>query len=906
MSDFRHLLLRFRALFRKAKVEEELDLEIRHHIELETEENIRKGMDPVEARRKAMMDFGAVEFHKERAREARGIRPLEIAAAELRYALRRLGRAPVFTGVSVLTLGLGIGATTAIFTLLDRVVLDPLPYPEAERLVRLKSPVPALGPAAEWESSSAQYFYYNRDATAFEGVAAYSRRAANVMVPSGPRRAHMAVVSEGALPLLGARPALGRLLDAEDDRPGAPPVAVLSHAFWTQEYGRDPDVLGRLLSLNGEPYEVVGVVDGGIELPHEPGMPSGMDTDIWVPMRLDPSGPFYNSHITPMIGRLAVGSALEGAQAEMDRLVQQLPELYPSAYSRGFIDNGGFHTRLYSLKDYIIGDLGQRLWILMGAVGLVLLIACANVVNLFLVRMEGRRRELAIRAALGAGRRAIIRPVLTESLLLAVAGGILAVPVSLYAVRVMMSMAPATLPALADIRLDGAVLIFAFGLSLVVSLALTGLSAARHRQDLAASNLAEGGTRSTAGRERQRIRAALVVSQVSLALVLIVGAGLLVESFRGLLRIDPGIDPEGALAMEIFLPGAPYDDTGPMWGFYSQVLDRVRAIPGVTEAGMSDVLPFQGGFGCTVQAFEDQEVYAHLEEAELTTCAGQEPTTPGYFEAMGIPVLQGRTFTAADNDQPERGVVVVSRAFAQQFWPGEDPIGKGVAPSGRQEGPFYRVVGVVGDVYSSSLEEDPAVAIYYPIVRIPESAGWWPNYMNLVVKTGLSDPLSVYPAIRQAVRDVDPSIPVANPLEVRNLLAESMSRVTFTLVLLGVAAGIALVLAAIGLFGVVSYLVARRRNEIGLRIALGAQSLQVEGMVVVGSLKLVVVGLGLGLAIAYGVSRVLGSLLFGVEPTDPAAYLAAGVLVTSVALLASWIPARRAAGVDPLDALRAE
>jgi predicted permease len=358
--------------------------------------------------------------------------------------------------------------------------------------------------------------------------------------------------------------------------------------------------------------------------------------------------------------------------------------------------------------------------------------------------------------------------------------------------------------------------------------------------------------------------------------------------------------------MEIFLPGAPYDDTGPMWGFYSQVLDRVRAIPGVTEAGMSDVLPFQGGFGCTVQAFEDQEVYAHLEEAELTTCAGQEPTTPGYFEAMGIPVLQGRTFTAADNDQPERGVVVVSRAFAQQFWPGEDPIGKGVAPSGRQEGPFYRVVGVVGDVYSSSLEEDPAVAIYYPIVRIPESAGWWPNYMNLVVTTGLSDPLSVYPAIRQAVRDVDPSIPVANPLEVRNLLAESMSRVTFTLVLLGVAAGIALVLAAIGLFGVVSYLVARRRNEIGLRIALGAQSLQVEGMVVVGSLKLVAVGLGLGLAIAYGVSRVLGSLLFGVEPTEPVAYLAAGALVASVALLASWIPARRAAGVDPLDALRAE
>jgi predicted permease len=390
-----------------------------------------------------------------------------------------------------------------------------------------------------------------------------------------------------------------------------------------------------------------------------------------------------------------------------------------------------------------------------------------------------------------------------------------------------------------------------------------------------------------------------------LALTLTVGAGLLVESIRRLQAVDSGFEPEGVLAAELFLTPGRYQSDGEMWGAYRAILEAVRALPGLTAAGMSQALPLSGGFGCWVQGFEDREVYTRLESGGLTTCAGLEPTSPGYFEAMGIPLLAGRTFEAADNDDPSRGVVVVSRAFADRFWPDEDPLGKGVAP-GRAEAPFYRVVGVVGDVKGSTLDGDDAVAIYYPMVLIPGSGGPRPSQTTLVVRTGVADPGSMLPSLQAAINQVDPTLPLVNARAMSAVVRESMGRLAFTTLLLQVAALCALLLAAVGLYGVVSVLVARRRRELGMRLALGAQPGQLERMVVRSSLVLGVAGVVAGVALALGLTRVMQGMLYGVSPTHPVTFAGGASLLLIVTLLASWIPARRAARVDPVEALRAE
>lgn len=432
------------------------------------------------------------------------------------------------------------------------------------------------------------------------------------------------------------------------------------------------------------------------------------------------------------------------------------------------------------------------------------------------------------------------------------------------------------------------------------------LPVARAGRPLNPVELSEGGRGSTAGRERQRVRSGLVVAQVALALMLIVGAALLTESFRRLRAVDLGIEPAGVLTAQLNLPFQRYNDIPAMWRFYAAALKRVRAVPGVLAAGLTGDLPLSGGFGCTVQGFEDAAVRQRVNESGGTFCAGQEPTSPGYFEAMGIPVLRGRGLTPEDLDFPERGAVVVSRAFADRFWPGEDPIGKGVGPNGLTNQQFYRVVGVVGDVYAGSPAGERALAIYYPVVRIPGAAGWWPNPMTLVVKTALADPTSVLPAIRRAIEDVDPAIPLAGVELMETLVARSTAQLSFTMTLIALAAASALLLAAVGLYGVVSYAVTRRTGEIGVRMALGAEPVQVARLVVGGAVRLAALGAGIGIPAALGLTRVLRGLLFGVEPTHPMAYSAAALLLGAMAGVAAYLPARRAARVDPVDALRYE
>jgi len=827
---------------------------------------------------------------------------------DLRYAFRALRRAPVFATAAVLTIALGIGSSTAIYAALERVVLDPLPYPDSGRLVRLRSDVPGVGPDTEWDVSAGAWFYFGRQAQAIETMGAYRRFGATVVGPDGPKRVRAAQVTAGTLRMLGARAVVGRTIGETDDDPGTPLVAMLSYGYWQREFGGDTTVIGTAIRPDEQTFEVIGVLAPSFELPPTAGVPSAEErTDIWLPLRLNPAGPFYNAHTQfRTIARLRAGSTVEAAQRELDRLTARLPEVLPTVYPPEFMERYGFATHVYPLKAYVVGGVAKSLWILFGAVGLVLLIAYANVANLFLVRAEGRRQEIDVRTALGAGFGAVARHFLAEGIVLAVAGGLLGLVLAYWGTDWLGALAPDGIPRLDGVRPDGSVIAFAAGLAAVVAVVLSIVPALRARRAIRAGVLSDGGRRTTVGRERKRTRSGLVIAQVALALVLIVGAGLLVESLIGLRGVDPGIRPDGVVTAQVYLPYTRYDSIPKMWRFYEAMLDRVRAVPGVAVAGLSQDLPLAGGFGCTVQGFEDPEVRRRVAESNGTLCAGQELNSPGYFAAMGIPVLQGRALTRADFDHPERGAVVVSKAFAERFWPNEDPIGKGVGPSGRTNQQFYRVVGMVGDVYGSSLADDPAIAIYYPIQTIPGTYSSWPNPVTLVVRAAGTEPVSLVPAIQRAVWSIDPTIPLADVQEMRSVVDRSLASLSFMMVLLATAAATALLLAAVGLYGVVSYVVTRRTAEIGVRVALGARASHVTRLVVGGSMRLALIGTAVGVITALVASRVLASLLYGVETTEPTVYVLAAVVLGGVAALAAYLPARRATRIDPVEALRHE
>ncbi|HEY8537045.1 MAG TPA: ABC transporter permease [Vicinamibacterales bacterium] len=823
-----------------------------------------------------------------------------------RHATRTLLRNPGFTLVSALTLSIGLAGATAVYAVLERVVLDPLPYPHVDRLVRLRSQVPGLAPDAEWDLSPGQFFFIARESRTLNAIGAWGRMSTTVDTPGGPVRARLVGVTAGTLDVLGATPALGRTILDTDTRPGAPIVAVLSHAFWTRQFGADPRVVGRTLTLFDSPAEIVGVMAPGFELPHEPGATTMLQSDVWVALQWNPNGPFYNNHAFPVVARLKPGTTVDQLQGELEHLTARLPDAMPDVYPASFMREFGFRTTAFPLQAYSVGEIGRNLWLAFAAVGLVLLTACANVANLFLVRLDGRRRELATRAALGAGRRDVMSMVFAETLLVALAAVGPALLLASWGIDLLVSFTPVPIPRLDDVALDASVTGFAFAVAVVSAAGLAVLPALRVSEAGSAALISDGPT-ATAGRERQRVRSVLVVGQVALALTLTLCAALLVETIHRLRAADTGLRPHGVLTLELAVPPDAYPNHERVWNFYRAALERIRALPGVSAAGLATKLPFTGGYGCVVQGFEDASARERIRALNLTHCASQVITSPGYFEALGIPLLQGRTFTEADNDNPATGAVIVSRAFAERFWPGEDPIGRGIGPNGHDQAPFYRVIGVVGDVYAESVSGEKAVAVYYPITRLPEAGGWSPPHLvRLAVRTDLSNPVSLVPAIREAVSDIDASVPIANAETMQAIVDRSMGRVSFVTMLLSIAAAVALFLAAVGLHVVVSYLVTRRTREIGLRIALGAQQRQVEWLVVRRFLGLVAAGLLLGSLLATSVTGVLRHLLFGVDPTDPVVFAAAVAMLGLVASFASWIPARRAARVDPAAALRVE
>lgn len=819
------------------------------------------------------------------------------APRSLRQALRSLARSPLFTVITVLTLSVAIGASSAIFSIVNGVLLRPLPYPESERLVVVGHTAPAAG-FPEVPQANASYVLYRERSATLEELGLYDGGDFGLTGNGEPEKVGGAAVTESLFPVLRVVPALGRNFTAEEILPDAENVAILGHGLWQRRFGGDPGALGRTIEVDGVTRTVVGVMPAGFDLPY------GEDAEIFVPFQIDREKLTTGSYSYTGIGRLKPGVTVEAAFADIDRLAKQLPDVYEGDFlTHEMIDEIGFAALIVPLIDHVSGDASRTLWILLGTVGLVLLVACANVANLFLVRAEGRHKEIAIRSALGAERGVLVRHFLRESTLLGLAGGALGLGLAFGAVRLLLALSPEGIPRLESIRVDGWVLAFTIGISLLAGL-LSGLAPVlRHSRPDIAGALKEGFRGTTLGRARVRGRTALVLAQVALAFVLLVGSGLMAKSFWHLRRVDPGFDPEGVLTMRLALPNAYFGDGETVADFYQRLLDRVASLPGVESAGATTKLPLRSpGANHNGVLIEDRPVdQGRLPHVELSV-----RVTPGYFETMGIRLVEGRTVELADIED-RTGAVVVNQAFAQKYWSGENPIGKRIWPGIVEEMEdedfgWWQIVGVVGDVRSLSLEEETKPIVYYAIIG-PGDDYW--SHMNLVVRTA-STPAAFAPSVRAAVWEVDPRVPITDVETMSRVVADATSRAGFTMLMLVIAAGVALLLGSVGIYGVISYGVTQRRQEIGVRMALGAESQGVAGMVVRQGAVVAAIGLAVGVAAALGVTRVMEALLFEVSPTDPPTFGFVVALLFTVAVVASWVPARRAASVDPAIALRAE
>jgi putative ABC transport system permease protein len=873
-----NLSTRLRALLRKSEMEHELDEELRHHIEQQTEQNIRLGMNPEEARHAARKAFGGVEQAKERSRDARGVRWLEELWQDLRYGARMLMKNPGFTLVAVITIALGIGANTAIFSLVEALLLRPLPYHEPDRLVLLSE---------KGRSGWRNYIPYpnfsdwRERAQSFEGMASIRNQTLNLTGVDNPVSLRGRTVNWNFFHLLGVQPQLGRLFVAEDDRRGAPRTALLSDGLWKAQFGGDPSVIGRSLLLDGEPYEAIGVLPPGFEY--------FQADDVYVPIGLflKPDGLMHRSVSMGLyaLGRLKPGVTLSQANSELAGIAAQLEREYPA-------DNKDKGALAEPLQDVMSEGVRRSLWVLLGAVGFILLIACVNVANLLLARGADRQKEMALRLALGAGRGRIVRQLLSESLLIALLGGAFGSMLGGWMLKGLLALAPGNIPQLDRVSLNMAVLLFTLVVSALTSV-LCGLAPALHaaRTDLHKA-LKEGG-RSTAGAARDLTRKTLLVVEVSLALVLLVGAGLLVRSMTRLLSIDPGFNTENLLTMRFNLRSDAY--TVPRrQALYDESLARLGTLPGVQGAAITRSLPIDGSDWGSYFNVADKTLQADLSNAAMT------PTSANYFEVMGMRLLKGRAFTAADTAEAPR-VAVINETLARRIWPGEDPIGKRLVPgTPTSQNPWCEVVGVVADVKLEGLEHDTPMQVYLPLHQRPRSPTLW-----LVVRT-TGDPMQAVAAVERTIHAVEKDLPVYSIRSMDQLLGSSLATRRLTLVLLAGFAALALLLAAVGIYGVISYSVRQRTHELGIRMALGAQAGDVLRLILMQGLKLALVGVAIGLTAAFSLTRWMKSLLFEVRPTDPMTFAVIALLLIAVALSACWIPARRAAKVDPMVALHCE
>lgn len=813
---------------------------------------------------------------------------------EIRHAARTLRRTPAFSIIALITLALGLGAATAIFTLLDAVVLRPLPYPNAERLVELTSPVPRMKGQTRWGLARHEMFYFLERGRTLENLGVYQMSDVTVLGSgAGDRseRVRWIRTSASLLHVLGFVPARGRLLTSDDNRNAAPSVVLLSHDYWLRRYGGDTSMIGRQLNVEGLPLTVVGILRPGAQLPD-------LKAELWAPAHVD-STTVWNNHTWSAIGRLAAGFTARDAERELAPLTARLPEAFPQVYNPTFVERTGFRTEVVPLRDAVVGELVTRaLWTLFGAVALVLLIAAANVANLFLVRIDARRREVAVRTALGARATHLARHYLTESILLTMTAAAFAVALAAGLLRILIALAPSELPRLSDVHLSATGVVFAFCTALVTGLVFGLLPLLSAPSDLALLRQEARGL--TSSRQRLVVRRALVVSQMALAVILLAAAGLMVQTFRNLRTVHMGFNPTGVLTMDIALPELRYsDDAERASTLYGQLAARLGALPGVTHVGFGDRLPLLSGDWCTGVTIEGPT------SGQATgTCPPTALVSPGYFEAMGIRV-EGRTLDWRGMDAHD-GAMVVSKAFAQHHWPDERAIGKGLRFNGTQP-PFYRVVGVAEDVKASTIDGPPPEVVYFPMRPIPGAPLWGaPTQMTLTLRTSSADPIALTTTVTRMLAELEPQAAVANVQTMETVVARAIARHSFTMTLLLIAGGVAIVLSAVGIYGVMAYIVAQRRGEIGIRMALGARAAQMRLGVLRQSIALAIIGISVGMGGAVATTRLLRTLLFGVQPTDLGTFTLVPVVLLTVVALASYLPARRASGVDPAQVLRGE
>jgi predicted permease len=806
---------------------------------------------------------------------------------EARESVRSLLKAPRFLVVASLTLALGIGVVTAIFSVVNGVLLTPLAYRDPERLVNISSSAPGVG-YDRFPLSPDLFLFYQRNNTVFEQMALYQGRRVNVTESGPPEVVDGALTTQTYFSTLGIAFSRGRSYSAEEDKPDAPRVAVISNRLWTRRYGGDPALVGRNIRIDGQPTQVVGIAPGWIDVADSP--------DVWQPARFDPKNPPTGNFGWSAIGRLKPGVRADHAASQLEPLVQRaMTEYIQSDNYRAFLRDGRYRPLVTSMKDDEVGGVREPLLILLGTVGMVLLVACGNVANLCLIRAEARQREIALRAALGASRGGLVRKLLVEAFVLSAFGSTLGVIVAAIAVPLLLRLAPGTIPRLEQIRIDATVVGFAAGAAVISALIFGLVPAIRYTRPRMLTILRHGGRTATDHPSRQRGRQALVIVQTAMALVLLVGSGLLARSFTRLMSADHGFDPDNVLTFRVALTPAAYPKDVDVARFTQQLSDRLAELPGIESAGATSELPVAAGASGSAFEVDGQPV----EPGRLPPMIHYESITPGFFDALKIKLLRGSPLSSSDFRDDARNVLV-NQSAAERHWPGQDAIGKRVRQFRSDDG-WYVVKGIVDDVRQDGLRRPPRPLIYFPAKTRDGSI---PRAFTFVMRGPSAETQA--DAARRAVWGLNPDLPVASVRTMNDVVERSVIEFTFTMLTLGIAAAIALVLGAIGLYGVQSYAVSLRTREIGVRMALGAQPSRVKRAILANAGVITAVGLVLGTAGAAALTRLLEGLLYETRPLDPATFAGMAGLLFAVALLASYLPARRAAAVSPVEAMRGE
>ena len=894
MSD---LLFRLRSLVRRKKVESELDEELRFHFEQQVEKGIRSGLTRDEAVRRARLLVGGIDQVKEECRDARGVRLIETFLQDVRYALRMLRKNPVFTLVTVLTLALGVGANTAIFSIVNAVLLRSLPFPEPDRLVRIFFSSPGAGMHSLLYSVPELDDLRNRSGV-FEHVTGTERGSIDMTGGSQTERLEMITASPNYFSMLGVAPQIGRLFGPQDSKPGYAPSAVISDSLWRRDFGGDPKVLGRTIRLDTDAYEIVGV------LPPEfrnPGRASAHDVEVWLASGFmsaaDPKPARSNRSFPGVLGRLKRGMSLQQAQARLKAMATEIRRDFPADYP----PPSDWTIEITPLAEDIVGKVRPMLLVLLGAVSLIVFIVALNIANLLLARASGRQQEIAVRSALGASRQRIVSQMLTESVLLSFVGGIVGIATAYGTLDFVLHFVPSSVPRLTEVKIDWVVLLFALFLSLLAGL-LFGLAPALHSSRSALfRGLREGGRGSGYSIKTGRLRDALIVSELALAVMLMTGAGLLLRTLQDLLREQPGFNPTQIVTASVNLPfpndpkNDPYRTLARQISFYRDLGRRMSALPGVELAGFASDLPVaEAGFHFRL-GIEDRRANSgdNLRARNILV-------SPDYFKVMQTPLIWGRYFTEADEDGKVR-VAMIDESTARRYWPDCDPVGRRIRMG---QGAWMTIVGILSDIKQDGLDINGEPHVYVPMYQeFDVSPGYVFRDFRILLRTSLAASV-LEPEIRHQVQSVDPGLPIYNIASMNELLDRSLASRRFSADLVGGFAAIALLLASVGIYGLLAYTVSQRSREIGLRMALGAGRDDVMRLFLRKGVVLASVGIVAGVFLSASTAPMMASLLYGVRPHDPAVFLAVPLLLFAVAVVASYLPARRATKVDPMAALR--